>query len=289
MVCTILKMRDIDGTLGGRLLRTGLLTALSLLATSALVTGGSSSEQALRGRVEQLYGALRQSDWRQVEKYLTKESKPIFRNQPKKPVAGYQIQSIKLEASGDSAVVVVQIPVFSPFTPGGPVQIPETTHWRLIKGSWYLQLSGPHGMQPALGPPPQKQAFVPPPSLHSTDLKFQSTWASLGTVHKGEVKVARFAFTNVSQRVVTVSEGQTSCDCLRMKTSQKEFKPGEAGAVEFELDPSSLNFDVKSALTLTVMLKSEPEHALTQLTVAAVLVPDSEEPSPTPPASPRKP
>jgi hypothetical protein len=125
----------------------------------------------------------------------------------------------------------------------------------------------------------QKPASSPPPSLHSTDLKFQSTWASLGTIHVGEVKVARFAFTNVSQRVVTVSVGQTSCDCLRLKTTQKEFKPGEAGAVEFELDPSGFNFSVKSALTLTVMLATEPEHALTQLTFAAVLMPGSDQSS----------
>jgi hypothetical protein len=271
-------MRDINGTLGGRLLRAGLLTALTLLATTPLVMGASSSEVALRGRVEQLYGALQQSDWRQVEKLLTKESKPIFHNQPKKAVAGYQIQSIKLEASGDRAVVVVEIPVFSGFTPGGPVQIPETTHWWLVKGQWYLQLRDPHAMQSPSSAAGQKPASSPPPSLHSTDLKFQSTWASLGTIHQGEVKVARFAFTNVSQRVVTVSEGQTSCDCLRMKSQQKEFKAGEAGDVEFELDPSSFSFNVEQALTLTVMLETEPEHALTQLTIAAVLAPGSGQP-----------
>jgi hypothetical protein len=250
------------------------LAALSLLAVSVLVMAGSSSEQALRGRVEQLYAALQQSNWRQAEEYLTKESKPIFRKQPKKAVLGYQIQSIKLEASGDRAAVVVQIPVFAGFTPG-PVQIPETTHWRLVKGRWYLQLAGPHGTPWLGGGPPQKPASLPPPSIHSTDLEFQSTWAGLGHIHKGEVKVARFAFTNVSQRVVTVSVGETSCDCLRLKTAQREFKPGEVGVIEFELDPSGLSFNVESALTLTVMLRSEPEHAYTKLTIGAMLAPGS--------------
>ena len=50
-------------------------------------------------------------------------------------------------------------------------------------------------------------------------------------MHKGEVKVARFAFTNVSQRVVTVAEVQTGGDYLEMTTQQKEFKPGEAGTL----------------------------------------------------------
>ena len=265
--------------LGEWLLRAGMLTAASALLASALLMAGPSNEQALRSRVEQLYGALQRSDWAAAEKYLTEESKPIFRNQPKNAVAGYQIQSIKLEAGGDEAVVVVQIPVFFGPMPR-PVQLPETTRWRLIKGDWYMQLSAPQAMQLPFGAADQKPSSSPPFSLHSKDLKFQSTWASVGTIHKGEVKVARFAFANVSQRVVAVSVGQTSCDCLRLKTAQKEFKPGEAGVIEFELDPSSLSFAVKSALTLTVMLATEPEHAYTELTIAAVLSPG---PAPPPP------
>ena len=270
-------MKDAKRTLGGWLLRAGMLTAASVLATSAWATAGPVDEHALRSRVEQLYGALQRSDWPQAEEYLTKESKPIFRNQPKKPVAGYQIQSIILEPSGDEAVVVVEIPFFAGSMPG-PVKIPETTRWRLIKGDWYLQLSNPQATQLPFGAAGQKPASSPPVSLHTKDLKFKSTWASVGTIHKGEVKMARFAFTNVSQRVVTVSVRQTSCDCLRLKTQQKEFKPGEAGVIEFELDPSSLSFDIQSALTSTVMLQNEPEHAYTELTIAAVLSPGTAPP-----------
>lgn len=263
--------------LGGWLVRAGMLTAASVLAASAWAFRGPSNDQALRSRVEQLYGVLQQGDWAQAEKYLTEDSKPIFRNQSKKPVAGYQIQSIKLEPSGDEAEVVVQVPVFSGFMPG-PIQIPETTRWRLIKGDWYLQLSTPQATQSPPGAAGQKPPSSPPVSLHTKDLKFQSTWASVGTVHKGEVKVARFAFTNVSQRVVTLSVRQTSCDCLRLRTQQTEFKPGGAGVIEFELDPSSLSFDVLSALTSTVILQSEPEHAFTELTIAAVLSPGTAPP-----------
>jgi len=271
-------MRDPKRTLGKLLLRAGMLTAASVFAASALLMAGPSNEQALRSRVEQLYAALQRSDWAEAEKYLTEESKPIFRNQSKKAIAGYQVQSIKLESSGDEAVVVVQIPAFTGSMPG-PVQIPETTHWRLIKGDWYLQLSTPQKMQLPFTAADQKPPSSPPISLHTKDLKFQSTWASVGTIHKDEVKEARFAFSNVSRRVVTVSVARTNCDCLRLKTAQKEFKPGEAGVIEFEVDPSTLSFDVHSALTLTVILETEPEHAYTQLTIAAVLSPS---PAPAP-------
>ena len=95
----------------------GLLAALCLLAAGVPVMASSSSEEALRTRVEQLYAAYQQGDWSRMEKYLTKESKPFFRSQAKKPVLAHQIQSIKLDPGGETASVVVEIPVFSPMMP----------------------------------------------------------------------------------------------------------------------------------------------------------------------------
>ena len=56
----------------------------------------------------------------------------------------------------------------------------------------------------------------------------------------------------------------------------KEFKPGETGAIELTLDPSTFSFKSKLALTLTVSVQTEPEHALTNLTIAAAITPSSE-------------
>ena len=259
--------------------RAGLFVVIGLLAAGAMLRAASSNEQALRARAEQLYSALQRGDWRQAEKYLSKESRPIFRNQPKRVLAGYQIESVKLEANGESAAVVVGVPPPPGMMPRRPAFLPQTTHWRLVRGRWYLELP-----QPGAGGLPsnqlaQERASTARLSLHPKDLKFQFTWQSVGYVHKGEVKVARFAFTNVSQHVVTLANVQTDCECLRMKSQQKEFKPGEAGALEFELDPSSFRFDTKTALIVTAALDTEPEHARTQLTVNAVLVPGSDQPS----------
>jgi len=281
----MLREKWISGPARSCVGRTASFVLLVVLATRPPLTVAASTEEVLRGRVEQLYNALRQGDWRQAEKYLSKESRPTFRKQPKKALAGYQIDSIKLEPSGETAVVVVGILLSGGAIPN-PVFVPQTTHWRRVRGTWYLDLSGAPTGQSLSGTGRQNQ---PPPSLRPKDLKFESKWASVGIVHKGEVKIARFAFTNVSQRVVTLADVETDCPCLRTKSQQKEFKPGEAGVIEFELDPSTFSFDVKQGLTSTASIETEPEHALTQLTVAAVLVPDSEEPSPTPPATPRKP
>ena len=58
-----------------------------------------------------------------------------------------------------------------------------------------------------------------------------------------------------------------------MKTQQKAFKPGESGALEFEFDPTYLQFNVEEAFTTTVVLKTQPGGALARLTIAAMLEP----------------
>jgi len=257
--------------------RTALKVILTLLLASAPVLADSPGEQALRTRAEQLYSALRQGNWGKVQKYLTKDSRRIFRSEPKKPIAEYQIDSVKVAADGQSGEVVVRLPGPPAMIPGPPVFIPRSTRWRLAGGRWYMELPDPHSGARLPGPGDQQQAAGPHFSVNSTDLKFESTLASIGPVHKGEVKVARFPFTNVSQRTVTVADVQSTCPCLRVTSQQKEFKPGEAGAVELTFDPSSFSFKRKLALTLTVSVQTEPEHALTQLTVVAPLMPSPAE------------
>ena len=252
----------------------GLLTALCLLAAGVPVMASSSSEEALRTRVEQVYAAYQQGDWSRLAKYLTKESKPIFRSQAKKQVLAHQIQSIKLDPGGDTASVVVQIPIFAPLTPQ-PVSASQTTQWRLVKGVWYLELSkpDPNAMQSLLGTARRPPTPALPPPAISTELKFQTTWVGLEYVHRGEVKVARFPFTNVSNHEVAIEVIQLGCDCLRMKTRQKEFKPGESGVLEFEFDPSHLQFNVEQPITIAVVLKTQPGGAQGRLTIAAMLEP----------------
>jgi hypothetical protein len=264
-----------------------VVLAAALLATLWLCTGGdslaasSSSEEALRARVGQLYAALQQGNWGEAEKYLTKESKQLFRYQSRTPLLGYQIESVKLDPGGDTATVAVKVPTMVPFS-AQPILTSQKTQWRLLRHTWYMEYSKPD--------PKAAQAFLPKtskpdpkaPGIHlgSTDLKFQTLWVSLGEAEGNEVKIARFPFTNVSKHNVTVDNVQTSCDCLRLKTQQKEFKPGEAGVLEFELDPSSLLGSGTQAVTLGAMVKTQPENAVTKLTMGLAVYPDSTTPAP---------
>jgi hypothetical protein len=257
----------------------GLLAVLCLLAEAVPLAASLSSEEALRTRVEQVYAAYQQGDWSRVEKYLTKESRPSFRSRAKKPVLAYKIQSIKLDLGGDTASVVVLIPVLAPMM-SQPVATPQTTQWRLVKGVWYMELfkPDPSAMQSLLGGAPRPSAPAPPPPIISAELKFQTTWVGLEYVHRGEVKAARFPFTNVTNHEVSVEITQLGCDCLRLKTQQKAFKPGESGVLEFEFDPSNLQFQVEQPITIGIMLKTQPGGAQAKLTIAAMLEPGNEPP-----------
>lgn len=243
----------------------------------------ASSEAALRERAQQLYSALQANDWAKVETFLADDSKETYRQQSKSGVKGFEIKSVKLGPDGTTATVIVEVPVFGPGAPG-PIPIEKTSHWVLVSGVWYLQLpkSDPNLLKEMYRPPSQK-AFGAKPLALSQDLKFESTWVGAGYFRPGEISVARFPFKNVAKHTVTLAEVQTGSDCLRLKTRQKEFKPGESAVLEFEFDPSCLGeVTVPTGLTQTVLLKTEPGDAWVRLTIAGRLVPagsDAAQPS----------
>ena len=279
---------------GFRPARLWLLVCLALLGQGRPAKAASSSEDALRARIAQCYSALEQGDWKKVEKYLTKESKPQFRGQTKKPLLGYQIESIKIDPDGRTATVVLQLPIVSAATPR-PILVARPTQWRLVGHTWYMDLPRPNpgeqqamfGATPGAGMPNAMTPTPVPPKIPSSfgyakDLKFESTWSGLGRVKGDAVKTARFAFTNIGTRVVTLTEFQLGCDCLRMKTQKMEYKPGESGTLEIEFDASKLHYNRTQSFQQDIVFKAEPSDAYVKLTVAAlVLAPDSTIP-PTP-------
>ncbi len=265
---------------GNAVLVAALLAALWLCAGGVPLAASSSNEEVLRTRVGQFYAALQQGNWGQAEKYLTKESKQVFRYQSRTPLLGYQIESIKLDPDGSTATVVVRVPKIVPIS-AQPILTTQRLQWRLIRNSWYLEYSkpDPHAAQSLFTSPSHPDPKLPRIKMGSSDLKFQSLWVSLGEVQGSELQFARFPFTNISKRNVTLSDVQTSCDCLRLKTQQKEFKPGEAGVLEFELNPSSLLDSSTHAVTLGAMVKTQPENAVTRLTIGVAVYPASASPA----------
>ena|GEM_PF-629220 len=279
----VAQMNVLKNTVRRCFLAASLLAVCYVLAPGALVMASSSSEEALRARVEQCYSALQQGDWRKVEKYLTKGSREIFRDQTKRPPLGYRIQSIKLEPDGRTASVVVLVPLVTAAMPK-PMPIPKTTLWRLVSGAWYMDLlpsPDPSAQEWLFGTAAVTTPQGRSPSLVSQDLKFDSTWVSVGVIEDSKPRVARFTFTNVSTHAVTLSEFQLGCDCLRLKTEQKEYQPGQTATLEFEFDPSRFGVHTEESFNQGVMIKTEPGGAYVKLTIAALVAP-----APKPPAKP---
>jgi hypothetical protein len=121
-----------------------------------------------------------------------------------------------------------------------------------------------------------------PASFISKDLKFESTWCGLGNVEGNATHVARFPFKNVSTHVVRLADFQLGCDCLRLKTQQKEYKPGESGTLEIEFDPSKLEINTEQSFAQDIIFRTEPGGAYIKLTIAAFLVAPSSAPPPKP-------
>jgi hypothetical protein len=280
----MLQITENKRKIKSRLWVTWLCAVFCMLTQGGLARAASSSEDALRSRVQECYSALQRGDWNKAEKYLTKESKPIFRSETKMPLAAYQIESIKMEADGRTASVVVQVPIVSSAAPA-PIPVQKTTLWRLIGRQWYMELPKADLNAPQQTPfGAVARAPTSPPrrsnAVYSRDLKFESTWCSLGVVKGNGVRVARFSFKNVSNHVVTLTDLHGG-DCLVLKTKQMEYKPGESGTLEFEFDPSKLGLAGEQSFSQDIMFKAEPGDSYIKLTVAALVTP-----GPAPPANP---
>jgi len=276
---TMLKMIGKHQRASGCFLAGWLLGVLASIAGTLSVAAASSStsEEALRGRVQECYNALENGDWKKVEKYLTKDSKSIFRNQPRSPLPGYEIQSVTISPDSRTATVVVLVPVTSAVIPK-PFPVPKTTLWRLVNHTWYLELSRPStANQPSVFDMMPKGNIKPPArAAFSRDLKFDSAWVSMGTVTNNDKREAKFSFKNVSAHPVTLAEFQLGCECLRLKTQQMEYKPGESGTLEFEFDPAKLGINYEESFQQDIIFKTKPGGDYVKLTVAALLASSSE-------------
>lgn len=262
----------------GLLLQVGVLSILFVGWRLPYVSARSSSDQAqdqertLRTRVEEFYNLIRVGSWSQAESYVTQDSLDAFRNQTKTPFQSYQIDSIKLQPDARSATVQITIKVMMPYSPT-PFAFPRASQWRLVNGEWYVQIPGPpRGLLKSMvqQPPsaPGASHREPPP----VELKFSNAvYTILDAVQPGQVKEARFPFTNVSDHVVRLGEVVTGREWVRLKTEKKEYKPGESGTLEFEVDPIHRDYGYGFADTITV--KTEPGGATTLLTIRMYVAP----------------
>ena len=247
----------------------GILAAGALCpAASVSSEENSKKEQALRTRIEEFYILLQQGNWFQAESYLTEESKELLRTQPKgallgsSPVVGFNVESVTLDPDGQGATAVVRLQTFTQFSTN-PVAMPRISRWRLVNGAWYLVLPKPESNSTQGSLINQKTFAQPKPKPE--ELKFKGHRFGFGILQPGQIKTARFPFTNVTDHAVKLAEVLTACECLKVKTEKREYKPGESGELVIEFDPTGYEHFYYQ----TIVVKTEPGTVISHLDVEA--------------------
>ncbi len=245
-----------------------LLAALGLTCLATVPAAGQNTDQekALRTRVEEFYGLLQQGMWTRAEAYVTEDSLEEHRSQSKNRFLGFQIESTKIDPDGQSATAVVRVKFFAGLPPV-PMEIPRTTRWRLVGDRWYLVTPrrDPNALQSLFA---SRSTKTPGKKIAREELEFKGHNYSFGTIQPGEIKVARFPFTNVTDHVVTLTDVVTGCPCLRLKTEKKVYKPGESGEIVIEFDPT----DYERGYAQTIVVKTDPGSLTTHLNVGGYTV-----------------
>ena len=240
-----------------------LIWAGGLCLPAAAVAGDEpKQEQALRARVGEFCSLLQAGRWTEAEAYVTQESKDGFRDWQRQRFLGFEVESVKLDAAGQEAQATVRVKTLFAVSPT-PVPVPWMTRWRLVDGLWYLVVGNGQRRDPPELPKSTKiedpSASSPPPE----ELKFKGHRYGLGIIQPGQVKAARFPFTNVTDHVVTLTAVLTGCECLRVKTEKKEYQPGESGELVIEFDSTGY----RDQYSQTILVKTDPGGLTTRIMV----------------------
>jgi hypothetical protein len=101
------------------------------------------------------------------------------------------------------------------------------------------------------------------------ELVFKGHTFMLGTVKPGERHELRYPFINKTDHTVTIAQVQTGCQCLTVKTSKMEYKPGEAGDLVVEFDSTGYEYEFVQSM----VVKTNPGGVTSYLHVRASVIP----------------
>lgn len=224
-------------------------------------------EQVLRGRAEDFYSLLQLSRWSAAEKYITPDSLESYRDQNKSPFLGFTFDSIKIAPNGQEATISARVQVFTGVS-SMPMWLPRESRWKLVDGAWYVIIPRESRVDMKglfTAPGAKGTAAAPPPE----ELKFKGLRWNFAMIARGQIKTARFPFTNVTGHDVTITEVAAGCDCLKVKLEKKVYKPGESGTLEIEFDPAGFARDYAQS----IVVKTDPGGLTTYLMVVGYVEP----------------
>ncbi|HEV2495143.1 MAG TPA: DUF1573 domain-containing protein [Terriglobia bacterium] len=242
--------------------------------TSAQAAGsGAATESAevdaLRKRAQDFYGLMQLARWDQAEGFISADTRENFHKAQKSPFLGFNVGSVEVAPGGvDATVEVTMQIVTSNVAAPGPINVPQKSRWRRVDGVWYMIVPPPENSGAQLGNLFGKGAPKSQVAPRAEDLKFKGHRYILGKIGSDQLQTARFPFTNVTDHVVTLSSVVTGCDCLEVKTTQKEFKPGESGELDVQFNPKGFEREYMQ----TIVVKTDPGGVTSHLTVGAYVL-----------------
>ena len=102
----------------------------------------AAREQQLRQRVEGVYRLFVTGAWRNVEQYVTEDTRDLWLGQAKSTIEAFELGEIKVEPDGLRANVTVKA-TFRIAQSAGPFTTPQISEWVFEKNQWFLKVKKP--------------------------------------------------------------------------------------------------------------------------------------------------
>ena len=120
-----------------------LITTLLGWSQQSLQDTPSVVEEALRTRVTEYYRLFQEAKFRQIEAYVTEESKDVYYAMRKVRPLGASISSVTFSDNIKDARVIVILQMIVPLVSTKPVPMPVSSNWKLVDGEWYAHFPLP--------------------------------------------------------------------------------------------------------------------------------------------------
>ena len=89
-------------------------------------------------------------------------------------------------------------------------------------------------------------------------LQFQAPVHDFGRVRNGEVVKHAYAFSNVGNQVLEITDVRASCGCTTMGGWTRQVRPGETGSIPIQLNTSTFEGPVSKSVTVTCNDPKQP-------------------------------
>lgn len=192
----------------------------------------AAREQLLRQRVEGVYRLFVTGAWRQVEQYVSEDTRDLWFGQAKSTIDSFELGEIKIDPDGQRALVTVKA-TFRVLQSPGQFTMPQIGEWLFEEGQWFLKIRKPptlfemFGTTTASSSTASSSSGAPLASPQQSPFAFDQSPVLLPNTAGSSEIVVKVLFRNVSSNRVTVQELSTTCECLKAEMDKRQLNPQE--------------------------------------------------------------